>query len=110
MKTRDIVLIPFPFAELTSVKVRPAVVICETKDKYKGIVVSAISSIVPKDLSENEILIRPGKENKLKADSMIKVDRIVTVKRDDIIAELGKLEPKQVALFKTKFKNLVNEK
>ena len=110
MKTGDIVLIPFPFAELTSVKVRPAVVICETKDKYKDIVVSAISSIVPKDLSENEILIRPGKENKLKADSMIKVDRIVTVKRDDIIAELGKLEPKQVALFKTKFKNLVNEK
>lgn len=110
MKTGDIVLIPFPFAELTSVKVRPTVVICETKDKYKDIVVSAISSIVPKDLSENEILIRPGKENKLKADSMIKVDRIVTVKRDDIIAELGKLEPKQVALFKTKFKNLVNGK
>ena len=112
MKTGDIVLIPFPFAELTSVKVRPAVVICETKDKYKDLVVSAISSIVTKDLSENEILIRPGKENKLKADSMIKVDRIVTVKRDDLIAEpeLGKLEPKQVELFKTKFKNLVNGK
>ena len=110
MKTGDIVLIPFPFAELTSVKVRPAVVICETKDKYKDIVVSAISSIAPKDLSENEILIRPGKENKLKANSMIKVDRIVTVKRDDIIAELGKLEPKQVELFKTKFKNLVSGK
>ncbi len=103
-------LIPFPFAELTSVKVRPAVIICETKDKYKDIVVSAISSIVPKDLSENEILIRPGKENKLKTNSMIKVDRIVTVKRDDIIAELGKLEPKQVELFKTKFKNLVSRK
>ncbi len=110
MKTGDIVLIPFPFAELTSVKVRPAVIICETKDKYKDIVVSAISSIVPKDLSENEILIRPGKENKLKTNSMIKVDRIVTVKRDDIIAELGKLEPKQVELFKTKFKNLVSRK
>lgn len=110
MKTGDIVLIPFPFAELTSVKVRPAVVICETKDKYKDIVVSAISSIVPKVLPENEILIRPGKENKLKAVSVIKVDRIVTVKRDDIIAEIGKLETKQVALFKTKFKNLVNGK
>ncbi len=33
MKTGDIVIIPFPFAELTNIKARPAVVIAETKDK-----------------------------------------------------------------------------
>ncbi len=102
MKTGDIVLIPFPFAELTSVKVRPAVVICETKDKYRDIVVSAISSVVPKKLSENEILIKHEKVNKLKVDSVIKVDRIVTVKSNDIIAELGKLDHEQIELFKIK--------
>ncbi|MEJ7700646.1 MAG: hypothetical protein WKF71_13510 [Pyrinomonadaceae bacterium] len=38
MKTGDIILIPFPFAELTNKKVRPAVVVCETKDVYKDLV------------------------------------------------------------------------
>ena len=44
MSTGDIVLIPFPFAELTHVKARPAVVIAETADAYKDIIVAAISS------------------------------------------------------------------
>lgn len=35
MKTGDIVLIPFPFSELTQVKLRPAIVITVTKDKLK---------------------------------------------------------------------------
>lgn len=39
MKTGDIVLVPFPFSELTNVKVKPAVVICVTKDKYKDVVI-----------------------------------------------------------------------
>ena len=30
MNTGDIVVIPFPFAELTNKKVRPAIVVCET--------------------------------------------------------------------------------
>ena len=34
MKTGDILLIPFPFSELTHVKLRPALVIAKTKDKY----------------------------------------------------------------------------
>ena len=57
MKAGDIILLPFPFAELTSIKVRPAVVIGITADKYKDLIVSAISSIVPEHLNKNEILI-----------------------------------------------------
>ena len=51
MTTGDIVLIPFPFSELTQGKLRPAVVITETKDKYKDLILSAISSQVPDSLS-----------------------------------------------------------
>ncbi len=46
MKTGDIILIPFPFSELTEIKVRPAVVVAVTKDKYNDVVLSAISSQV----------------------------------------------------------------
>lgn len=57
MKVGAVILLPFPFAELTRRKVRPAIVVCETRDKYKDLVVCAVSSVVPNDLSENELLI-----------------------------------------------------
>lgn len=81
MKTGDILLIPFPFAELTNKKVRPVVVVCQTKDKYKDIVVCAISSVVPIQLLENEILLKPTFVNHLRVQSIIKVDRIITAKK-----------------------------
>jgi mRNA interferase MazF len=81
MKTGDIILVPFPFAELSNRKVRPCVAVCETKDKYRDVVVSAISSVVPKELNENEILLEADFINNLRVTSVIKVDRIVTVKK-----------------------------
>ena len=110
MKTGDIILIPFPFAELTNKKVRPSVVIAETKDKYRDIIVSAISSVVSQKTTENEIIIEASSINKLRAKSVIKIDRIVTVKREDMIAPLGKLTESELTMFKQKFKALVEEK
>jgi mRNA-degrading endonuclease toxin of MazEF toxin-antitoxin module len=80
MRFGQIVLVPFPFAEHTQKKVRPAVVIAETADKYKDIVVSAISSVVPSNLSEREILIEFSPTNRLRVNSIVKVDRIITLK------------------------------
>lgn len=107
MKTGDIVLIPFPFAEFTNRKVRPAVVVCETKDSYKDLVLCAISSVVPLKLTENEILLSADKENGLRKDSVLKIDRIVTAKEQDIIAQIGKLNDSDLQNFKEKFRNLV---
>ena len=100
MKIGQIILIPVPFADLTNKKVRPAVIITETKDKYKDLVVSAISSVVPSEISSREISLSPDNTNNLRADSIIKVDRIVTLKREDKIADLGKLSNKELARFK----------
>lgn len=85
MKAGDIVLIPFPFTNFSKQKVRPAVVISETKDKYKDLIVAAISSVIPKHLTENEIIIDPNNFNNLRVKSVIKVDRIVTIKRESLI-------------------------
>ena len=108
MKTGEIILLPFPFAELTNKKVRPAVVICETKDKYRDLVVCAISSVVPTVLGKNEILLQPDQINKLRAESVIKVERIVTIKNRDVIAQIGKLDTDSLASFKEKFIGLVD--
>ena len=107
MNTGDIVLIPFPFAELTNRKVRPAAVVCETKDAYKDLVLCAISSVVPLSLTENEMLLSVDIENGLRKDSVLKVDRIVTAKEQDVIAKIGKLNNSDLETFKQTFKNLI---
>ncbi len=107
MKTGDIVLIPFPFSELTQVKVRPALVITETKDKYKGLVLCAISSQVPVNLSTSEILLRPTVVNGLKVQSVLKVDRIFTLKAEKVIANLGSLNVSERVSFRGIFQSLV---
>jgi mRNA interferase MazF len=107
MKTGDIILIPFPFAETTNTKARPAVVVSVTKDKYKDIIVCAISSVVPGKLSENEMLISPQNANRLRVTSVLKVDRIVTLKRKDVIHQMGKLTISELAKFKEIFRKLV---
>ena len=108
MKTGDIILIPFPFAEIAHTKVRPALVVAVTKDKYKDLIVCAISSVVPAKLSENEMLLPPHPVNKLRVPSVLKVDRIVTLKRKDVIHSLGKLNVNELKKFKAIFCKLVD--
>ena len=88
-KTGDIVLIPFPFSELTNIKVRPAVVICVTNDDFQDLVLSAISSKIRNNI--NSFILNPNNENNLKIESTVIVDRIFTLKQSNIIHHLGKL-------------------
>ncbi|MFN4255361.1 MAG: type II toxin-antitoxin system PemK/MazF family toxin [Saprospiraceae bacterium] len=99
MKTGTILLIPFPFTEHTGAKkVRPSVLVCETADAYKDLVVCAISSVVP---------LAPDALNQLRKPSVLKVDRIVTVKAKDVIAQLGELSPADEATFRSIFHSLI---
>ena len=101
-------MVPFPFAELTNKKVRPGVFVCETTDKYRDVVVCAISSVIPALPGVNEILLRPDQTNMLRADSVIKVDRIVTVKSRDVITQIGHLDNVVLETFREKFKSLID--
>ncbi|NOR76842.1 MAG: type II toxin-antitoxin system PemK/MazF family toxin [Methanophagales archaeon] len=88
-----IVLVPFPFTDLTATKLRPALVIYEGE---KDIVVAFISSKIPSELSEVDILITKKqagfKKAGLKVDSVIKLDKIATVLKDLILGELGEFD------------------
>ena len=109
MKTYDIVLVPFPFSELNNIKVRPAVVISTTKDKYEDLIVSAISSVIPDSISPNEIIIEISSVNNLRSKSVIKVDRIVTIKKESVIAKIGNLSELELNNFISVFKNLIEQ-
>ncbi len=107
MKTGDILLIPFPFAELDRTKIRPVVLVTETEDQFRDLVVCAISSRVPDEINKHEILISPNELNKLRVKSVIKVDRISTLKQDDIVGRLGTISSVELEEFKLVFKSLV---
>jgi hypothetical protein len=88
-------------------KVRPSVLVCETADTYRDFVVCAISSVVPFAPSPNEILLQPTQTNNLRKPSVLKVDRIVTIKNKDVIAILEALDANDLVIFRAKFKDLL---
>lgn len=109
MTTGTIVLIPFPFSELTNIKVRPALVVSNTKDKYHDLILCAISSVVPIKLGQFEIALSPDSINQLRVPSIIKVDRIATLKKENIITTLGTITNAQKKRFINLFKQLIEK-
>jgi mRNA interferase MazF len=84
MQKGDIVLIPFPFTDLTGNKLRPAVVLIESK---LDITVCFITSQL--QLQEaTDILIQPNNANGIKKVSLIKTSKIATL---DKLLALGKI-------------------
>ena len=85
-----IVLVPFPFTDLTSKKLRPALVLYEGKN---DIIVAFISSKIPSEPSKTDIVIE--KKNKefpntgLKVPSVIRLDKVATILKDLIVGEIG---------------------
>jgi len=94
----DIVLVSFPFTDLTGTKVRPAVVISgdPINNKRDDIIVAFISSVVPLQIEEDtDFLIRsedPDFETTgLKRDSIFKMAKIVTLSKGLIKRKIGKI-------------------
>jgi len=87
-----IVLIRFPFTNLTSSKRRPALVLLE---KDFDVVVAFISSKIPVVVDENIVIInKTHKEfnlTGLKVDSVISLDKVATLSKRLISGELGEI-------------------
>jgi mRNA interferase MazF len=87
-----IVLIHFPFTDLTDSKLRPALVIHESEN---DVVVAFISSKIPNHLLDSDFLVsmdHPAFHSTgLKVASVIKFDKIATVSKDLIEGEIGEI-------------------
>ncbi len=83
----DIVLIPFPFTDLTGVKNRPALILVETDS---DITVSFITTQVKWE-EEFDVRLEPTKENGLKKTSLIRLSKLSTIDKDLVIGRLGRL-------------------
>lgn len=100
MKKGDIVLIPFPFSDLTGDKLRPAIILISTS--LDVTVCFLTTQLQWKDKSDIEIV--PSKINGLKKTSLIRVGKLATVDKDLILGKIGELESEYILMFN---KNLI---
>lgn len=88
-----IVLVPFPFTDMTDTKIRPALVLHVGK---RDATVAFISSKVPNFADETEVFINAHgpsfDETGLKTTSVIKLDKITTIDKSLIYGELGEID------------------
>ncbi|KKW25047.1 MAG: hypothetical protein UY67_C0001G0049 [Candidatus Kaiserbacteria bacterium GW2011_GWA2_52_12] len=84
-----IVLIPFPFTDLTGQKVRPALVLHVSRGE--DCIVAFISTRIEKR-NPYDIRVSPSSTNGLKVESVVKVDKLATLQKKIVIGELGVLE------------------
>ncbi|RRO25616.1 type II toxin-antitoxin system PemK/MazF family toxin [Flavobacteriaceae bacterium 14752] len=101
MKKGDIVLIPFPFTNLSGSKKRPATVLIDSED---DVTICFITTQL-KWQSNFDVVIPPSKTNGLKKTSLIRLNKIATIDKSLIIGILGNLEQKYLKLLD---ENLVN--
>ena len=98
MIKNSIVLVPFPFDDFSSVKVRPVVCLTSEIGRYKHVVVAFISSNISNYNENLDILIKKdsdlNKNTGLLVNSVIKIHRITTIPKHLIKRRLGTITPK----------------
>lgn len=99
MKKGDIVLIPFPFTDLSQTKLRPAVILW-ADPTGNDVTLCFISSQSVENLYGGEFSLDPSDEEfpgtGLKVASKVRVTRIVTIERSLISRRLGQLGHRQI--------------
>ena len=93
MKKGDIVLIPFPFTDLSGSKNRPALVLHEDR---LDVTVAFISSET-KWQTANDLLLSPTPKNGLKKVSIVRTGKIATLDKELVLGILGKLTYEETA-------------
>lgn len=104
MTKGTILLIPFPFTDLSGQKVRPAIVLYNHKNSEDCIV--AFISSNPKKVGKYDLSISPSKENGLKVKSSIVVSKIATLDKKMAIGRLGNLEKTNLENIDQKLKEI----
>lgn len=93
MNKGDIVLIPFPFTDLSGIKNRPALILIEGES---DITVSFITTQF-KWQEDFNVKIEPSQTNGLKRTSLIRLSKLATIDKDLVIGKLGNLLQDELA-------------
>lgn len=92
MQKGDIILIPFPFTDLSGSKKRPALVLIP---RASDITVSFISTQLRwQELMD--LLLQPDATNGLKKPSLVRIGKIATIDQALVIGRLGRISAKEI--------------
>ena len=101
MTKGKIVLVPFPFDDLSSTKLRPAVCLTEPIGVHRHIILAFITSRVPPDLLRTDIILESSQQDflltGLRVTSTLRLHRMITLSASFIRRELGLLSPQKQA-------------
>ena len=92
MTKGDIVLITFPFTDLSGSKLRPSLVLTTEKS---DVTVSFITSNL-KEVSAGDLVLKAAWYNGLRKDSLLKLNKIVTFDIDLVIVKIGRLNKSEL--------------
>lgn len=103
MTKGDLLLIPFPFTDLTGSKLRPAVVlIAQPHDVTLAFITTQLKWQEPTDVT-----LLPTSTNGLKKPSLIRLSKLATVDRSLALGRLGQLNASEVQELNQKLKELL---
>ena len=110
MTKGKVVLVPFPFDDLTGSKVRPAVCLTEPIGTHRHVVLAFITSQAPSDPVPSDVTLRPGDAGfaatGLRVVSTIRLHRLMTVTTTLILRDLGSLPPRVQRAVESKLRAL----
>lgn len=101
----DIVLVPFPFTDLTHLKKRPGLVI--SPDEYNDgpdIIIAFITSKLDREKKLGDFLIQQWQEAKLPKPSMIRM-KFATIDNSIVLKKIGRLGDQDIAGFEREVLN-----
>jgi mRNA interferase MazF len=96
----DVLLVPFPFADLAGRKVRPAVVSSidpQSPELVLAFITSVLTNRSPRGAEVELLQTNPEfRVTGLKADSLIRLDKVVTLSNNLISRRLGSVGPNTI--------------
>lgn len=110
MTKHKIVLVPFPFDDLTANKVRPAVCLTDPIGPHRHVVVAFITSRIPPETFASDFVIRMEINEfiatGLRVSSTIRLHRLMTLTTGMIVRELGQLSESMAADVEERLRHL----
>ena len=90
-----VVLVPFPFDDMTASKVRPAVCLTDPIGPYRHVVVAFVTSQMPANIAATDVVLDPQRGDfgatGLRVASVLRLHRLVTLTTALIRRDMGKL-------------------
>lgn len=92
MKKGDVVLIDFPFTDLSGNKLRPALILAKDGDN----VVLAFFTTTLKEVYKSDLLIIKSDTNGLKRDSILRLNKLTTLSSTLIKGKFGNISDSEI--------------